>query len=108
MMLSQQLRQPTDPQFCSNSSIRASSETGEVWDGPVDSDGSLDDSYGSKGAYWIPGHARSQYFAKISSSAADPSAGAGNSLLGRWGKGGNVRISAREGGEWFVTLLGAD
>ena len=58
MVLSQQLRQPTGPQFCSNSSIRASSETGEVWDGPVDSDGSLEDSYASKGAFWIPGHAR--------------------------------------------------
>ena len=104
MDLSQQARQP----ICSNSSIRASSDAGGVWDGPVDSDGSLEDSYGSKGAFWIPGHARSRYFAKISSSAADPSAGAGNSLLGRWGKGGNVRISAREGGEWFVTLLGAD
>ena len=71
MMLSQQLRQPTGPQFCSNSSIRASSETGEVWDGPVDSDGFLEDSYGSKGAFWISGLARS-LFRQISSSAADP------------------------------------
>ena len=68
MDLSQQVRQP----ICSNSSIRASSDAGGVWDGPVDSDGSLEDSYGSKGAFWIPGHARGRYFAKISSSAADP------------------------------------
>ena len=41
------------------SSITTSSETGEVWDDPVDSDGSLEDSRGSKGAFWIPGHVRS-------------------------------------------------
>ena len=41
LVLSQQLGQSN---ICPNSSIRASVETGEVWDGPVDSDGYIEDS----------------------------------------------------------------